>query len=142
MVLGAIWCPLDKAREIAVRLREIKQKHALYAHFEVKWTKVSPAKKELYLDLIDYFFLAGTVFATLPASNHVIISGYSQRLDSSTGKVNDDYLFSFRIDRESLTKIDFAALEKVDPVAAMGVFENSRKMTATGKFKSIEPFQP
>ncbi|NTV59869.1 MAG: DUF3800 domain-containing protein, partial [Chlorobiaceae bacterium] len=26
MVLGAIWCPLDKTREIAVRLREIKQK--------------------------------------------------------------------------------------------------------------------
>ncbi len=24
MVLGAIWCPLDKSREIAVRLREIK----------------------------------------------------------------------------------------------------------------------
>lgn len=27
MVLGAIWCPLDKSREIAVRLREINQKH-------------------------------------------------------------------------------------------------------------------
>lgn len=56
MVLGAIWCPLDKSREIAVRLREIKQKHGLPANFEVKWTKVSPAKKLLYLDLIDYFF--------------------------------------------------------------------------------------
>ncbi len=56
MVLGATWCPLDKTREIAVRLREIKQKHGLPPHFEVKWTKVSPAKKDLYLDLIDYFF--------------------------------------------------------------------------------------
>lgn len=56
MALGAVWCPLDKAREIAVRLREIKQKHGLSAQFEVKWTKVSPAKKELYLDLVDYFF--------------------------------------------------------------------------------------
>jgi len=56
MVLGAIWCPLDKTREIAVRLREIKQKHGLPPGFEVKWTKVSPAKKALYLDLIDYFF--------------------------------------------------------------------------------------
>ncbi|HBL11899.1 MAG TPA: DUF3800 domain-containing protein, partial [Cyanobacteria bacterium UBA11162] len=25
MVLGAIWCPLDKVQEIAIRLREIKQ---------------------------------------------------------------------------------------------------------------------
>ncbi|MBU0995899.1 MAG: DUF3800 domain-containing protein [Proteobacteria bacterium] len=56
MVLGAIWCPLDKTREIAVRLREIKQKHGLAPHFEVKWTKVSPAKTELYIDLVDYFF--------------------------------------------------------------------------------------
>jgi hypothetical protein len=56
MVLGAIWCPLDKTREIAIRLREIKMKHGMPTPFEVKWTKVSPAKKALYLDLIDYFF--------------------------------------------------------------------------------------
>jgi len=56
MVLGAVWCPLDKTREIAVRLREIKKKHGMPSPFEVKWTKVSPAKKDLYLDLIDYFF--------------------------------------------------------------------------------------
>lgn len=56
MVLGSVWCPLDKTREIATRLREIKQKHGMSAVFEVKWTKVSPSKKDLYLDLIDYFF--------------------------------------------------------------------------------------
>ena len=56
MVLGAVWCPFDKRREIAVRLREFKQKHLMPASFEVKWTKVSPAKKNFYLDLIDYFF--------------------------------------------------------------------------------------
>jgi len=56
MVLGAVWCPLAKSREIAVRLREIKQKHGLSPYFEAKWTKVSPAKTQLYLDLVDYFF--------------------------------------------------------------------------------------
>lgn len=56
MVLGAIWCPLDKAREIAVRLREIKHKHGLAPEFEVKWTKVSESKVGFYLDLLDYFF--------------------------------------------------------------------------------------
>jgi hypothetical protein len=56
MVLGAVWCPLDKTREIAIRLREIKKKHGMPTPFEAKWTKVSPAKKNLYLDLIDYFF--------------------------------------------------------------------------------------
>jgi len=56
MVLGAVWCPLEKTREIAVRLREIKRRHGFGPSFEVKWTKVSPAKRSLYIDLIDYFF--------------------------------------------------------------------------------------
>jgi hypothetical protein len=56
MVLGALWCPEDKARESAVRLREIKTKHNLPASFEIKWTKVSPAKVNFYRDIIDYFF--------------------------------------------------------------------------------------
>ncbi len=56
MVLGAVWCLQEKAREIAVRLRETKVAHKLPAHFEVKWTKVSPAKLGFYLDVLDYFF--------------------------------------------------------------------------------------
>jgi len=56
MVLGGVWCPVDKRKEIAVGIREIKQKHKMSPDFEVKWTKVSPAKVDLYLDLTDYFF--------------------------------------------------------------------------------------
>jgi len=56
MVLGALWCPESVRREVAVRVREIKVKHGMPADFEVKWTKVSPAKVQLYLDLVDYFF--------------------------------------------------------------------------------------
>jgi len=33
MVLGAVWCPLEKSREIMDRLREIKQKHGLTPEF-------------------------------------------------------------------------------------------------------------
>ena len=56
MVLGAVWCPQEKTREIFVRIREIKIRHEMRPDFEVKWSKVSPAKKEFYIDLIDYFF--------------------------------------------------------------------------------------
>ena len=56
MVLGALWCPLDKAHEVARRVREIKQRHGLPKTFELKWTKVSPAKLPFYLDVLDYFF--------------------------------------------------------------------------------------
>ncbi len=56
MVLGAIWCPIEKVRETSVRIREIKIHHGLKPDLEIKWTKVSPAKKQFYMDLLDYFF--------------------------------------------------------------------------------------
>ena len=54
MVLGGIWCPKEKTREINDRIREIKKKHSIGP--EMKWVKVSGAKLEAYLDLINYFF--------------------------------------------------------------------------------------
>lgn len=56
MVLGAVWCPLEKTRKIAERIREIKEHHKIYPFLEIKWTKVSPAQENFYLDLLDYFF--------------------------------------------------------------------------------------
>ena len=56
MVLGAIWCPLERVREISIRIREIKSDHGLPTEFEVKWTKVSPAKLTFYQDILKYFF--------------------------------------------------------------------------------------
>jgi hypothetical protein len=56
MVLGAIWCAKEKKAEIFKRIREIKLEFGLAPNFEIKWNKVSPAKKNFYLRLIDYFF--------------------------------------------------------------------------------------
>ena len=56
MVLGAVWCPTEKVREISKRIREIKSNNGLPRTFEVKWSKVSPSKKDFYLNLLDYFF--------------------------------------------------------------------------------------
>jgi transposase-like protein len=56
MVLGAVWCPLEKTREISGHIREIKKRHNLKPEFEIKWIKVSPGKMQFYLELIDYFF--------------------------------------------------------------------------------------
>ncbi len=55
MVLGAVWCPQDKTREISVRLRDIKGEHELPPTREVKWTKVSPARHSFYRSVLDYF---------------------------------------------------------------------------------------
>lgn len=56
MVLGAVWCPNDISKKIGRDIRAIKEKHGLKPYFEIKWTKVSEAKKDFYFDLIDYFF--------------------------------------------------------------------------------------
>jgi hypothetical protein len=56
MVLGALWCLRQRRQEIGIRLREIKENHGLSRKFEVKWSKVSPAKLEFYKDWLDYFF--------------------------------------------------------------------------------------
>ncbi len=66
MVLGAVWCPDRQVPEISRRVREFKQKHGILSQedlrgprreqFEVKWTKVSPARLSFYRDVIDYFF--------------------------------------------------------------------------------------
>ena len=48
MVLGAVRCPLEKSREIAVRLREIKVRHKLSPDFELQWGRVSKGQASYY----------------------------------------------------------------------------------------------
>ena len=56
MGLGGLWCSKDKVNEINQRIKDIKIRNGVHPDSEVKWTKVSPSKKQLYVDLINYFF--------------------------------------------------------------------------------------
>lgn len=56
MVIGAVWCPQDKLREINQRIQKIKIRNGISPSAEMKWTKISPAKVQAYKDIIDYFF--------------------------------------------------------------------------------------
>ncbi len=56
MVLGSIWCPKTKLKEINSRIVEIKTKSHISKTNELKWTKVSPAGLEVYENIINYFF--------------------------------------------------------------------------------------
>lgn len=106
--------------------------------------KVKP-KKQLQLEYARHIHgialrLSCFTLATLPKVVEVIVSGYSQRMNTGTGKINDDYLYSIRFTRVGLNEINFKQLESVDPMTACEMFDNIRKMTATGIFKTIEPF--
>jgi hypothetical protein len=87
------------------------------------------------------FRLVGEVFALFPHVARVLISGYSQRLDAATGVTRDDYLLSAIVDRPLWEGIDLTNLAAVDVVAAFERFELRRKMTKTGVFRSIAPFE-
>jgi hypothetical protein len=56
MVLGALSCRARRTREIAASIRALKAEHGVGPAFELKWTKVSPGKLDLYLAAVDYFF--------------------------------------------------------------------------------------
>lgn len=56
MVLGAITVSEDHARHLSDELRELKRLHGLAPAFEMKWTKISPAKVEFYRAAVDFFF--------------------------------------------------------------------------------------
>ncbi len=137
---SVVWIDVDLPE-----IEDLPQKVASIAASGKKLNIKNKAKKQLQLEYAKHihgiaFRLVGTVFATLPKAEEIVISGYSQRLDQGTGKINDDYLYSYKVDRNSFEEVDFEALELVDTIEALDRFEHKKKMTATGIFKAIEPF--
>lgn len=84
--------------------------------------------------------LIGELFASLPMLEHVTLSAYTQRTERSTGHPSDHYVLSIRVARPQWTRLNFAQLDQIDPVAAIAMFEHRRDMTANGKLRPIEPF--
>lgn len=57
MVLGALILPASKSDEVRSNILRIKHLHGVKAKTELKWTKASTAKFNLYRELVDYFFI-------------------------------------------------------------------------------------
>ncbi|WP_027640095.1 DUF3800 domain-containing protein [Clostridium cadaveris] len=56
MVLGGIWCPLNKRKEIINEIYNIKEMHGIKKYAEIKWTKVSNSNINYFKDIIRFFF--------------------------------------------------------------------------------------
>lgn len=98
--------------------------------------------RQLYVDHIHAigFRLIGEIFAALPTARTVVFSGYSQRPNSATGQIQDDYLYSVRTERSEWLKINFGGLETINVVDAIGRLECRREMSKTGLIKPIAPY--
>ncbi|MDE0533512.1 MAG: DUF3800 domain-containing protein [Albidovulum sp.] len=55
MALGAVFCEAHVVRKLSERIRDLKAKYGLSSGFEAKWTKISPAKAEFYLALVNLY---------------------------------------------------------------------------------------
>jgi hypothetical protein len=77
MSLGAIWCDQSAVKRISEQIRQLKTEHGLSRQFEIKWTKVSPAKLSFYQAVVDLFFntpelhFRGVVIPDKSLLNHV-----------------------------------------------------------------------
>lgn len=87
MLLGAIWCPGSETGRIAHDLRKIKREHGVWAQLEVKWTKVSPGKLDLYLAVLQYFMNDPAL------SFRVLIADKSGLRHDDFGQTHDDWYY-------------------------------------------------
>jgi len=85
------------------------------------------------------FRIAGEAFAAMPGLGSVLISGFSQRQSRATGRVQEEYLYSVRIERSGWERIDFSRLDQIDPVEALTRFDLRQDMTRTGVFRPVLP---
>jgi hypothetical protein len=137
-----VWLDIDLPE-----IEDLPQRVATMAASGKKLNVKAKPQKSLRLEYAHHVHgiairIAATVAAVLPWAETINLSGFSQRLNKATGVIDDEYIYSAAFTRAGLERIDFEALEAVDPIEAMAVFEHRRKMTATGVFKAIQPFSP
>jgi hypothetical protein len=72
MVIGAIQCASyasEVAAGIATKLKKLKARHGLAPHFEIKWTKVSPAKVDFYMSALELILESPISFTAIMAED-------------------------------------------------------------------------
>lgn len=100
--------------------------------------KTAKQLKEDYVRCITglAFYFAGNLFNISPEIANIIISGYTQRLSKRTGKIEDEYVYSVRFDKNRFKNLN---INLIDPIEAVQNFENAMNMTSTYELKTIEP---
>jgi Protein of unknown function (DUF3800) len=73
MMIAFIAAPYNQVREHIQQIKEIQAKHNCFS--EIKWSKVSKSKYEMYADLIDYFFTSNLQFRAVVIQKDQIDNG-------------------------------------------------------------------
>src|SRR5690554_732661 len=57
LMIGSLWLPEELRNEIKSRVGALRERHQAWG--EIKWSKVSPNRRDFYVELIDLFFAYG-----------------------------------------------------------------------------------
>lgn len=93
MVLGATWCAKQDKDRLFGQIKEIKLRHKLESHFEIKWNKVSMSKVAFYKDIVNFFFdTDGLNFRAL------VVSDKSELNHEQYDQTHDDFYYKIYFD--------------------------------------------
>lgn len=123
MVLGALECPENEYDQIKQDIKDIKEKfHTIY---ELKWTKISLSRENMYKELIDYFFKSNLRYRAVVVRNKTKLNHKKYNQTHSVFYYKTYYLvLKFLMNKENFYKIYFDkkdtrgkfALNKLDEV--------------------------
>ncbi|WP_083265793.1 MULTISPECIES: DUF4236 domain-containing protein [Pseudomonadaceae] len=85
------------------------------------------------------FRVVGEVFALLPCIQNCLASGYIQRNNTATGRIEDQYIISALVTRDQWEALDHSRLDSIDPGAALKSFGAVVSLDRSSRFKEIEP---
>lgn len=83
-------------------------------------------------------YLCSYVFSLLPTCETMIISGYTQVKNKATGRLDDQYIYSLKVDKDTFYSLN---ISEVHPIAAFENFQPIMNITKTFIFREITPYE-
>jgi hypothetical protein len=139
MVLGAVTCRRNQLVRISNDLRQLKSDYGLLTpdkrqrnrsqQFEIKWTKVSPAKIQFYSDCIRYFFQESALSFRSVVIEKRLIDHAKWSRDHGTNQTHDDWYY----------KMFFRLIEPmIDPQSNYRIYLDIKDTRSESNRKELE----
>lgn len=140
----------DDSRTIAITLHLPDEDSMPGEEWSVPGTRFKVSKKKLavtrrrgmYRDYVHGVAVRvlGEIFARLPTIEVALVTGLAPGMDSATGHASEIALYSVIARRETWSKLNFKALDGIEPADTLALFELRRAMTKTGMMKPVKAF--
>lgn len=140
----------DDSRTIAITLHLPDEDSMPDREWSVTKTRLKVTKKKIpstrrrgiYRDYIHGVAVRvlGEIFARLPTIEAALITGLVPGTDAATGYPTEFAFYSVIARRETWSKLNFGALDSIEPAETLELFELRRAMTKTGIMKPVESF--